>query len=117
VGPKSAYSLIATVGVQGICEAIIYDRQDVLKSAPGIGAKVAAKIILELQDKIKNISITQQIVKSSDSNSIYGEVVEACVGLGFKDKDVMQILKTNAQVQEVKNSSELLKIVLKELSK
>lgn len=115
VGPKSAYSLIATVGVDGIVQAITTDNQAILKSAPGIGAKVAAKIVLELSDKMQSFALNKSNPKNM-ANSVFNEVVEACVGLGFKDKDVLNILKKNPHMQEVKNPSEVLKLVLKELS-
>jgi holliday junction DNA helicase RuvA len=115
VGPKSAYSLIATVGVEGIVQAILTDSQNILKSAPGIGAKVAAKIVLELSDKMQAFSASKSTSKNQ-GNLVFEEVVEACVGLGFKDKDVLSILKNNPKMHEIKNASEVLKLVLKELS-
>jgi len=57
VGPKSAYALISAFPVNQIIEAIILENKKFLSQAPGIGAKAAAQIILDLSTKVKNIKM------------------------------------------------------------
>lgn len=52
VGPKLALGLVGSLGPQTIAEAIETEDQKLLSSAPGVGNKVAQRIILELSAKI-----------------------------------------------------------------
>ena len=51
VGPKVALGIISNVNVSDMCVAIATDNIATLKSIPGIGPKMAQKIIFELKDK------------------------------------------------------------------
>jgi Holliday junction DNA helicase RuvA len=51
VGPKMALSLVGTLGPQRIAEAIAAEDHKTLSQAPGVGPKVAQRMILELKSK------------------------------------------------------------------
>lgn len=51
VGPKSALSILAA-GPQNLTLAIMTDNVKMLTAAPGVGPKLAQRIILELKDKV-----------------------------------------------------------------
>lgn len=53
VGPKSAYSLISALGSETIIQSVQLENKKVLTKAPGVGAKAAAQICLDLGDKIQ----------------------------------------------------------------
>ncbi len=53
VGPKSAYALITFLEGDQLLDAIRFERKKVLMEAPGIGAKAASQIILDLSEKMK----------------------------------------------------------------
>jgi Holliday junction DNA helicase RuvA len=66
IGPKSAYSLISNIGVNEIINAVLLDSKTSLTKVPGLGAKGAAQIILDLSgkiDKIKMYSDSRKIFK------------------------------------------------------
>jgi len=52
VGPKAAISLLSTLNTDTLILAIVNDDSKALASAPGIGKKIAQRIILELRDKL-----------------------------------------------------------------
>ena len=52
VGPKAAISLLSSMNTDMLVMAIINDDSKALTSAPGIGKKIAQRIILELRDKL-----------------------------------------------------------------
>jgi Holliday junction DNA helicase RuvA len=54
VGPKLALTLVGTLGTEQIIDAIANEDQKLLSHAPGVGAKVAQRIILELKNKLDN---------------------------------------------------------------
>ena len=52
VGPKAAISILSANTPTGLAIAVLNDDIKALSSAPGIGKKIAQRIILELKDKI-----------------------------------------------------------------
>ena len=52
VGPKAAISILSTNTPTGLALAVLNDDIKALSNAPGIGKKIAQRIILELKDKI-----------------------------------------------------------------
>lgn len=57
VGPKSAFSLVSSLGVSAIIEAVIFDNKKTLQKAPGVGGKAASQIILDLSGKVEKIKM------------------------------------------------------------
>ncbi|MCY4644888.1 MAG: helix-hairpin-helix domain-containing protein [Bacteriovoracales bacterium] len=57
VGPKGAYALVYTLGFQGFIKAIGLEDKKALQRSPGIGAKAAAQILLDLSAKIEKVSM------------------------------------------------------------
>ena len=52
VGPKAAISLLSAMNTDMLITAVLNDNTKLLTSAPGIGKKIAQRIILELRDKL-----------------------------------------------------------------
>ncbi len=57
VGPKSAFSLVGSVGFDQVCEAITLENRKILTLAPGVGNRAAAQIILDLASKILSVKM------------------------------------------------------------
>lgn len=53
VGPKAAVSILSANTPEGVCMAIIGGNEKALTVAPGIGKKIAQRVILELKDKMQ----------------------------------------------------------------
>lgn len=127
IGPKSAFSLIAHLGIQQIISAITFENVDVLKSAPGVGKKSAEQIVLSLKDKVNKLdmglSVHNKPVKSGvkvketpllDAHLVK-ETLAACQGLGFKDQDVLPMIQKYLQSGEASRPEDLVKLILKEI--
>lgn len=52
VGPKAALAILSSNTPEGLATAIVSGNEKALTSAPGIGKKIAQRIILELKDKL-----------------------------------------------------------------
>ena len=52
VGPKAALSILSSASPESLALAIIGDDESALTVAPGVGKKLAQRIILELKDKV-----------------------------------------------------------------
>lgn len=131
VGSSKAYPLVSTIGIKGLVDAILFEQADVLSKAPGIGKKMAEQIILSLKDKIDkqgflteghiqgfNISEERDVkqidpAKKIDSRLLQ-ETIMALESLGYKDKDIVKLVQKKMD-ENITNSEELLKKVLREL--
>ncbi len=88
VGPKVAMTIL-TVGEAGkISEAIVGGNISFFQAIPGIGKKVAAKIILELKSKIATLD-SSSVINQMNENE---EVFEALTTLGYKNSEISKML-------------------------
>lgn len=82
VGPKAGASLLNQYKASELAAAIIGRDAPKLTKAPGIGKKIAERIILELKDKIDTESAIGGM-ESFDSGDEISQVIEALVSLGY----------------------------------
>ena len=52
VGPKAALSILSASTPENLAMAVVSDNEKILTAAPGVGKKLAQRILLELKDKI-----------------------------------------------------------------
>ncbi len=101
VGPKLALALLSGLQAQDIHEAILNNAPERLYGVTGVGKKTAARIILELRDKILKLSPVSGIVSPArlSSTLLRDDAVNALVTLGFSrmivQKAVVAILEQN----------------------
>lgn len=101
VGPKMAQSILSSVTPEGLSVAIFSENEKALTAAPGIGKRIAQRIILELKDKISKEAIgmpatagsatVQQPVKISDKTAL---AVAALVEYGYTHDEAVNAIKT-----------------------
>ena len=85
VGPKLALAILSGLQVQEIQEAIVSNVPERLFEISGVGKKTAARIVLELRDRILRLQPpggTKPSSRVSDS-SVRADAVNALVTLGF----------------------------------
>ena len=91
VGAKSALTILSNISPSSFALAIISGDVNTLKSLPGIGAKSAQRMILELKDKMKTqdaIETEIMPIKSVVANDKTRDAVEALQVLGYARKDI-----------------------------
>jgi holliday junction DNA helicase RuvA len=97
VGPKLATTILSTLSLDNLRQAVISERTEVLTHVPGIGKKTAQKIMLELKDKLP-VGLDAIPAESFD-NDINADVMDALVTLGFsvvEAQSAVQALPINA---------------------
>ena len=111
IGPKLAFTMLTTYSNERLVAAILNKDEAALKKIPGVGAKGAARISLELADKLNGFSGTATPQDSS--------VLEALVGLGWPAKLADEVLsKLLASEPELtQNPSALLRAALSALGR
>ena len=94
VGPKVALGIIGNINAQDMCVAIAKENVAVLKSIPGVGPKMAQKIIFELKDKIVKEqleNIDEEVVQNK--NEILDDAITALQVLGYNVKQIKEALQ------------------------
>ena len=90
VGPKLALALVGTLGTSQTADAILSDDQKLLSQAPGVGSKVAQRIILELKTKIEEWQRTRGVPSEAPTkrNSLVDEARAILEGLGYTPTEI-----------------------------
>lgn len=80
IGPKLALSMLSAMSVEQLSMAIATGNTDLLTAVPGIGKKIAARLVLELKDKIGAELITAPAAQLAQENA---DVLAALTSLGY----------------------------------
>ena len=81
-GPRLALSLLGSLNVTQICEAVLGEDLTVLCQAPGVGKKMGQRLIFELKEKITRL-YTAEIPFPAALDSPRLESIEALQSLGY----------------------------------
>ena len=107
LGPRTAIGALSSTTPSEVVNAIASNNVAYLKKLPGIGAKAAAQIILDLKGELTG--------GSKGDPRVYEDVYDALKGLGFKGAAIDRVLAT---INEPGASSEdILRIALSKLRK
>lgn len=121
IGPKLALSVLSALNVPDLVSAILAGDVEKLSSVPGIGKKTAARIVLELKDKVERLRVTPGPIPQALSGPLgrlQDDALSALVNLGYKSADVKEAITRAAQVRpEPIPLTELIREVLKDLAR
>ena len=99
VGAKSAVAILSLLSPEKFALAVATGDSKALSKAPGIGAKTAARIILELKDKVaKQLSSEPASgdilpTEAEDSKSNLGDTINTLLVLGYTRPEALAALK------------------------
>ncbi|HEY1350191.1 MAG TPA: Holliday junction branch migration protein RuvA [Ktedonobacteraceae bacterium] len=93
VGPKVALALLGTMDAQALYKAIADEDLQRLSLAPGVGKKLASRLVLELKGKLPSLVGTGGPGAFTPSGSIQTEVLEALIGLGYSTAEAQAALR------------------------
>lgn len=86
VGPKTALGILSVAPTDNLVAAIARGESDLLQRSSGIGRKTAARVVMELKDKVFVESGTgEETVRLMESDE---DVYEALLSLGYSAKQV-----------------------------
>ena len=98
VGPKAALSILSANTPQGLAMAILAGDEKALSIAPGIGKKIAQRIILELKDKLAKSDLGGRETYRGSGITILpenkqSEAAAALSVLGYSGEEILIALK------------------------
>lgn len=116
IGPKAALSLLSFLSPEKIALAVCSEDKKLIAKAPGIGPKTAARIILELKDKLHADASADggeaiAVAPSAASGNHSAEALDALMVLGFNRSAALEALK------DIDPSEELEDIIREALKK
>lgn len=123
VGPKAAISILSTLTPEKLALAVCTEDRKAISQANGIGAKTAARIILELKDKLKaeglgetnSLELSEGAALSQTSSAKLTDAQDALTVLGYTRAEAARVLATiDTQGLEL---DDIIKQALKKLMK
>jgi holliday junction DNA helicase RuvA len=117
VGPKLAQAMLAVLDPDDLRRAVSSDDVKTLTKVPGIGQKVAQRIILELKDRLGAPVGRTSAAAPVAAASWRDQVQEALQGLGYNAKDAERAVAVVPDPDGTPNVSALLRAALQGLSR
>jgi Holliday junction DNA helicase RuvA len=116
IGPKLALAILSGLSVQDLSRALQGSDHSLLSTIPGIGKKTAARMVLELKDKVKLIMpMTPQPAHGSEPITVSDDVkdvISALVNLGYKKQQAEEAVKKIGQGRSNMRVEELIREAL-----
>ncbi len=109
IGPKGALAILTVASIKTLKRAIISEESEILTKVSGIGRKMAEKVVLELKNKIGDVSIDGEKI------SYDNEAIDALVALGYKLSEARDALRKVPE--DIKDIGEKVKQALRILGK
>jgi len=91
LGPRLALAMLSAMSVEQLVTAIATGSADLLTVIPGIGKKVANRIVLELKEKIGAGWITTPTTQFAQENT---DVLAALTSLGYSTAEAVKAVAT-----------------------
>ena len=120
VGPKNALAILSVLTTDDLRFAILGSDAKAIAKTPGVGAKTAQRLILELKDKIsledafeQKMAHVQQV--QADTSGVKAEAVMALTALGYSSSEAFKALD-GINISEDMEVEALLKQALKNMS-
>ena len=121
IGPKGALAILSVMDADSLRYAIMAGDTKAISRAPGIGARTAERLILELKDKISidDVLIGKEIAATAAANAAADtpqkkEAVEALVSLGYGQTESVKAVNAIENIESM-DSGAVLKAALKKM--
>ena len=116
IGPKNALGILGTLEPADLRFAIMAEDAKAISKAPGVGAKSAQRIIIELRDKIDSVE-TSALTNSpvASLNTMKRDVIDSLENMGYSSSQVLKAMD-ELEISDEDNIEDVLKQVLVKLS-
>ena len=116
IGPKNALGILGTLEPADLRFAIMAEDAKAISKAPGVGAKSAQRIIIELRDKIDSVE-TSALTNSpvASLNTMKRDVIDSLENMGYSSSQVLKAMD-ELEISDDDNIEDVLKQVLVKLS-
>jgi Holliday junction DNA helicase RuvA len=116
VGPKLALALISAVTLEDLSFAVSARDTALLTRVPGIGKKTAERLLVELEDKLPAVAVTDAPVAPRGANRVAAmEAERALVALGYRPAEAARAIESYRET--AMTTEEIVRAALKQLAR
>ena len=116
VGPKVALAIMGTIKTDTLMSAIATGDAKTIATAPGVGKKVAEKIIVELKNKIGGASFDFGGAAADSATGALPDLLAALESLGYRRLDIIDMAQRLVAENPVADVATLVPMALKQIS-
>jgi Holliday junction DNA helicase RuvA len=111
IGPKAALSLLSSLNVEQLATAITSGNVELISQAPGIGKKVASRLVIELRSKLEREWREAALPLATED----ADAIAALTSLGYSLREATQAVSSLPQSEEL-SLEDKVKMALRELA-
>ncbi len=123
VGPKLALAILSGIEPPEFVAAVQSGSSATLVKVPGVGKKTAERLVIEMQDRLKDWSgkdvaegdVAAPVIGTSTESEIIAEAESALVALGYKPTEAARAISNVTKEQPVERSEELIRLALRSM--
>jgi holliday junction DNA helicase RuvA len=94
IGPKAALGILSRAELRVLKRAILQEDAALLATVPGIGAKTAARVVLELKGKLKEEMFGEEArVPRPGGGDTVGQALQVLTGLGYTPAEAKEAVR------------------------
>ena len=122
IGPKGALALLSAMSTDELKFAIMSGDAKTISKAPGIGAKTAQRLIIDLKDKVSvrdmldNYSVNSLSPDTSELSSARSEAIEALTALGYSSAEALRAVKQSGADADA-DTETIIKLAFKQIAR
>lgn len=122
IGPKGALSILSVLSTDDLRFAILGDDAKAIAKAPGVGAKTAQRVIIELKDKLsledafeQKLANQEQKAELNPAVGVKNEAILALTSLGYSQSEALKVLQ-GIEISPDDQVEDVLKMALKQMA-
>jgi Holliday junction DNA helicase RuvA len=121
IGPKGAIGVLSALSPDDLRFAVLAGDSKAISKAPGIGAKTAQRVVLELKDKLsledaieKKQENSARVLADSSGSSVKNDAVLALTALGYSSSESLKAV-SKVEITDAMDVEDVLKAALKRM--
>ncbi|ETX05164.1 Holliday junction branch migration protein RuvA [Candidatus Entotheonella palauensis] len=115
IGPRLALNMLSSIPAPELHQTIAQSDVTRLQTIPGIGRKTAERVVLELKEKVGQVTLAAAVLGAGPADDgvdhLVGDVVSALLNLGYKRPEAEKAVKT---ARTAANGTLTLEVLLKD---
>lgn len=122
IGPKGALAILSVLSTDDLRFAILGDDAKAIAKAPGVGAKTAQRVIIELKDKLsledafeQKLANQAQKAELNPAAGVKNEAILALTSLGYSQSEALKVLQ-GIEISPDDQAEDVLKMALKQMA-
>ena len=114
IGPRLSLSILGHMTAEDLCLAVEHHNSKAISMIPGIGKKMAERLILELQGKLQKKGKEKTSPPSFSDQSSFSDAIRALINLGYNPMEAQKAVQEVSSKREKEVPlSELISLALK----